>query len=244
MAEDRPYLELPPDVRLIGVLTEEQLIIESLRQKFDAEGVEQTMGSIILAQPLDSGATGSAEIITFPLIADEAQFDNEIRLDRTDSFTIFQWGLFLGFRTTASLPAAKAGVDMMLAGPNPASITAGLTDAMFWAFQRSKLILKTDTVTYVDTVDNVRSRRVGVAQQGLDPGAAVLYSADAWGKDHGMTPMRPTITLSGAFKNKVQIQLPRPTSTAGLVDTNTTHVTLLFRGILNQGGAEFRTAKL
>ena len=243
----RGYLEMPPDIQLVGALSEEQVILESIRTKFDQPGVEQTLGSLILAKRLPvTPAAAAVELITFDLMAPEGQiagkFDNEIRLDSTDSFTILEWGLFLGYATTPSPDVPTQGVDMLLAGPNPASIAVGITDAMFWAFQRSRLIIKADTVEYIASADNIRSRRVGTSQQGLDPGGGTVYSADAWGADHGMSKMRPSITVSGSFKNSIQIQLPRSTVTGGVTDTLTFMATLVFRGYLNQGGAQFRTA--
>ena len=238
-------MELPPDIQLMGVLQDDRLVLESLRQKFDGPGVEQTAGTLIFTQSLPVGTGGTVELINFPVIQDQNQFDNEIRLDRTDSFTCMEVGMFLGYATTSAL-AARQAPDIMLTGPNPTSVAAGvgITDPLFWAFQRAQLIMKADTVTYIETFDMVRTRRVGVAQQGLDAGGGVLYSADQWGKDYGMARLVPSFTLSGAFKNSVQLKLPRPTSTAGIADTLTATVSLMFRGFFNQGGAEFKTAKV
>jgi len=241
MSTERTYNPLPPDVGMLAVLQDDRLVLESIRTKFDALGVEQTAGTLILETKIPAT---TMQTLKFEVMKDVGtQFDTEIRLDRPDAFTITKAGLFLGVRLVAGA-AANQGCDRLFSGPDTLFEALGITSDLIWAFQRGKLKLQSDTVVYVETFDvGLQSRRSNVAQRGLDPGAGDLYLDNAWGRDNGMSPMVPSITLSGAMKNVVEYTMPRPIVTSGISNTLEVHAVLVLRGFLSQGGAEFRTAK-
>jgi hypothetical protein len=225
----------PTNAPKVVTLDRKQAVLDSIRMKFGGPGTVQTPGYLRLEVRLGA----NTQTIRFNVIQDsQNQYDTENRLDRNDSFTVTDWGFYLGQKAVVA-GDSQIGVDNLQTGPNPASIATGLTTAIFDAIHGGRLRFVADSTVFLDSLDLLRTRMVGIAQAGLDPGGGTDYAASQWNEETGMAPMLPSITFSGAMKLELSVELPRSVAYATSATQNL-HAVLIFRGFLNQGGAQFR----
>lgn len=167
-----------------------------------------------------------------------AQTINEKRLAITDAFTVSALSIFFyTYNTTVANSQEKTALQTW---PN-SNVFAGVGEAAsIQGFYNGYLSVRVNSVVYIDSLDLYRFQRVGVAQQGVETTTTPsTYLRSTWdGGDYGFYSLTPSIQLSGATKNEINITLPS-NITVSPAANHQTFVVCYLRGFLQQNAAQF-----
>ena len=204
--------------------------------------VRLTQSSLYLTKPISATRT------TYDFDVLETQsatlVENEIRLNLNDEFIITTMGFYLQATATDSLGASLGRVLLTNIPTQVNSALGTLNNYYQGAFS-----IAVNNVIYLDKWDTQKHKFVPRTQFGnfATPTQAVNDSIDF--SRNSMYPVEPLITLSGAKKNDLKLQLA--TSITGGTfsvkdDAGTTtnyaidRVALILRGLNAQNGASFQ----
>lgn len=185
---------------------------------------------------------GTENEISFDVLMNQgAMTVNEKRLDLSDAFTITHVG-FAIYKIASGGAVQTAQLDSF---PNPLVYTGASEAANLQALYNGALSIRVDSTVYVDSLDMYRFYRVGQAQELVDLGggtganATGVYQASQWdSEEYVFGRITPTITLSGASKNRLVLTLPDSTDLSGTSSTN--YAVLYLRGFLQHNNAKFK----
>jgi len=185
----------------------------------------------------EKSLNGTFNTIQFDILTNQGLTSpTERRLQITDAFTITDIGIFImkaGTTTTATDAQRSAAAWNMWA--NPLIYTGAGEAAALETFYNGNLSIKVNSTVYFEALD-LRSNfyRVGTSQKGVGP--AVIISSDEFPANAGLKRIVPTITLNGAAKNDLTINLPLSTNTIGTTSEN--FVVCFCRGFLSQNASK------
>lgn len=213
-------------------------ILNSLRHR---KGVIITQSYLRLEVLL--GNTGALQ---FQILQNQqSQTLNERRLAITDSFLI----------TALCIAIYKQGAGQAISAvklrtyPN-SNIFAGAGEAdALQAIYNGFLTLRVNSTVYIDSLDIYRFYRVGTAQEGLNttvPGAGIIsaYNGDDYPRgDYPFYGITPSILVSGATKNEINLQLPDSVNMTAPAGQNNFAVCYM-RGLLLQNAAQFNPRQI
>jgi len=214
--------------RNVAAVSNSRAVYNSIRQA----GVISTPSYLRLEKTL-----GTQSNLQFSVLQNEGSANvTEKRLSISDTFTVTGIGVFLGH-----IAAADDVSEMALhTYPNSAVFGTAKVDEL-QCFYNGFLSIRINQTVFLDSYDTQRHYSVGSAQEGvaISANATVnLYQKSTWeGGNYGFQAVTPTLTLSGAAKNDVQLTFPAskdmtPTSGTG-------YAVVIFRGFLNQNAAKF-----
>jgi len=202
--------------------------------------VRLTQSSLFLTKPISPTVT----TYTFDVLETQTATlqNDEIRLNLNDEFIITQIGMYL--------VGNIGGVGRMLFTTPPYEIdTAAANDLT--AFYNGAFKIAINNIVYMEKWDTAKHEKTGITQfqnflaaGGIPP----TLPEKTLAKD-GMYGVEPMITLSGAKKNDLVLQLPSAitSGTFGFTDYNLVssgikidRVGLLLRGFNAQNGATFQ----
>ena len=204
--------------------------------------VRLTQSSLYLTKPISATQTS----YNFDVLETQSATlqENEIRLNLNDEFIVTQMGFYLQGTATTSFGGSYGRV--LFTHPNTQENTANGTLNNYYqgAFQ-----IAVNNVIYLDKWDTQKHKFVPRTQFGdfATPTMAVNDSVDF--SRNAMYPVEPLVTLSGAKKNDLKLQLPTAISgaTFTVVDNvgNSTIYTIdrvccILRGLNAQNGASFQ----
>lgn len=226
--------------------TDKRANFSLVRKKYEAIGkgnVRLTPSTMYLTQLIS--ATKSA--YTFDVLENQTGTlqANEIRLNQNDEFVVSHIGVVL--EGTYGLLATSPKIRFSYA-PIELSVNAGTVLDLYNGF----LKIGVNNIIYLDKWDTKKCEKNTFTQftnQTAGTSASAHPSND-WSSDT-MIPLSSLLTLSGAKKNEITIQLPTAISpvTVALTysDTNGTptglqinRVAIRFFGLLAQNGAKFQ----
>jgi hypothetical protein len=203
--------------------------------------VRLTQSSLFLTKPINPNVT----TYTFDVLETQTASlqGDEIRLNLNDEFIITQIGMYLVGNINGS-----PGRVLFTTPPYELATTAAdrLTDFYAGAFK-----IAINNIVYMEKWDSSKHQVIGTTQfQSYQMGVAVAptFAEKNLAKD-GMYGVEPMITLSGAKKNDLVLQLPAAitagvfawTDYSGLAQTiNIDRVGLMLRGFNAQNGATFQ----
>lgn len=186
---------------------------------------------------LEKSLQGTFNTIQFDVLTNQGTIGvTEQRLGLTDTFTITSLAVFLykAGASTAATAAEKAAAKLR-SWNNPLVFTGVGEAANLQAIYNGYLSIKVNSTVFVQSLDMMNFYRVGQAQQGVGP--AVITQADEWSDiQNGFKHIVPTITLNGAAKNDIIINLPTSTTTSGTTSENV--AVLYARGFLSQNASK------
>lgn len=204
--------------------------------------VRLTQSSLYLTKPISATRT------TYDFDVLETQsatlVENEIRLNLNDEFIITTMGFYLQATATDSLGGSLGRV---LLSNIPTQVNGAL--GTLNNYYQGAFSIAVNNVIYLDKWDTQKHKFVPRTQFGnfAIPTQAVNDSTDF--SRNAMFPVEPLITLSGAKKNDLKLQLATAIN-GGLftlkddagVSTNYTidRVALILRGLNAQNGASFQ----
>lgn len=218
--------------RKVAAVSNSRAVYNSIRQP----GVISTPSYLRLEKTL-----GTQSNLSFSVLQNEGSASTtEKRLSISDTFTVTGIGIFLGHVLAADVTAGDFSKMTLHTYPNSAVFGTAKVDEL-QAYYNGFLSIRINQTVFLDSWDTQRHYAVGTAQEGLaaSSNATVnLYQKSAWeGGNYGFQAVTPTLTLSGAAKNDVQLTFPTsqdmtPTSGRG-------SAVIIFRGFLNQNAAKF-----
>lgn len=214
--------------------------------------VRLTQSTLLLLQ--DISATKANYV--FPVLENEggAQKKEEIRLNTNDEFVCTELGLYLVGRAkkkvvdvTTDLP----GIVLLSYNPIEETPDAGIAEP----FYNGNVKYLCNNIVYLEKWDTLKHKyvtRTQFAQRITAGGATTLYPAQIPSNDFrkdAMHPMQPMLTLSGAKKNELSLQLPEAAGTyqfSNIMNDGSTlivdvkEVALVLRGMNAQNAAKFQ----
>jgi len=185
---------------------------------------------------------GNSSTINFATLVNEAIISvTEKRLAITDAFTITAMSFMIYRKATAENNSSR----VLQTYPNP-NIFPTTESPAIQGIYNGFLSIRVGSVVYLDSFDVFRFYRVNQAQQGLEVSTALInnnYLRSGYeGGDYPFYGLTPSIRISGATKNELQITLPESQNMAAAAG-HTNYGVLYMRGFLEQNGANFRTNK-
>lgn len=200
--------------------------------KIQRPGIISTPGYL----RFEKSAQGSFNQITFDVLTNQGTPNvTERRLNIVDTFTITHLGIFLikaGASTTAS-DAEKTAAKLRSNSNALVFTTAGEAAALHGVYN-SFLKITINSVVFMEAFDCMRFYRVGTSQKGAGP--VTIITDDEWtAPNFAMCEITPTITLNGAGKNDIVLNLPTSSTLSGTASQN--FVCCYARGFLNQNAA-------
>lgn len=176
---------------------------------------------------------GTQSTINFNVLNNQgAQTVTEKRLSITDSFIVTGLSIFTYLSNGTN--GAKSTLDTF---PNPLVYTGAGDAATLQEVYNGFLSIRVNSVVYIDSLDVYRFYRVGQAQKAvLLTNVPSEYQQSTWdGGDYGFYSLTPSIELSGATKNEIQLTLPENISTT----SKDIFAVCYLRGFLRQNNAQF-----
>jgi hypothetical protein len=189
-----------------------------------------TASTLRLMLPVTANKTS----YTFPVLQGDAvtSYPEAIYLNRADSFTATQVGIFLGGITDGGV-ASTNNAYQLFGFQSEALTTAVVTNANS-LFQHSYLNIAVNNVQYLQNFDLFRCFSAPIVQTGnvFATGGDTTAQNSIEGMKDGFTALTPTIQLSGTAKLDVTINLP-----TALTFTVAPVINLIFRGFLSLGAS-------
>lgn len=219
----------------------DQAMFELKAAEYANSGVIITPGFLRLEVPL----LGPTNQINFNVLDSQSNKQpNENRLKFADTFTILGFAFYLG-KTVKAGGAGVRPTDGELAlmslhtFPNPQVFTGGAAANNLQAVYNSKLSLRIDTTTFIDSTPVREFYRVGTSQQQAPAANVPAVQADEWGLSlYGRKEYTPSIELNGTANIDLGISLPNSTDLAAGAVTYQISAVLFAYGFLNQGAAD------
>jgi hypothetical protein len=206
--------------------------------------VRLTQSSLYLTKPISATQTSySFDVLETQSATLQA---NEIRLNLNDEFIVTQLGFYLQASVSDGMGVNYGNVLLTTPPTQDAGATALLNDFYQGAFQ-----IAVNNVIYLDKWDTAKHKFVPRTQY-ADYFAAAGNSARIDSVDfsrNSMYPVEPLITLSGAKKNDLRLDLPAAiTGSNFTIATNDgrsnvyviNRVGIFLRGLNAQNGASFQ----
>lgn len=204
--------------------------------------VRLTQSSLYLTKPISATQTS----YNFDVLETQSAtlIENEIRLNLNDEFIVTQMGFYLQATATDSLGAALGRVLLTHSQTNQEAGLGTLNNFYQGAFQ-----IAVNNVIYLDKWDTQKHLFVPRTQYGnfSTPNQATNDSIDF--SRNAMYPVEPLVTLSGAKKNDLKLQLPTAITGGNFLITanDGTRITYtidriacVLRGLNAQNGASFQ----
>lgn len=171
---------------------------------------------------------------TFPIINGESgtTFGEQILLNRADSFTAIQVGVFIGGLSNAG--AADTTDAYQLFGFQSEALTAGGVTNANSLFQHGRLDISVNNVNYLQNFDLLRCYSSPIVQTGniFATGGDTTAMNSINGSQDGFAALVPSLQFSGTAKVDITITLP-----TALAVTNACEINLIFRGFLSLGAS-------
>jgi len=219
----------------------DQAMFQLKATEYANSGVIITPGFLRLEVPL----LGPTNQINFNVLDSQANRQvNENRLKFADTFTILSFAFYIGKTVKAGgagvLPTNTESALMTLHSfPNPQVFTGGAAAANLQALYNSKLSLRIDTTTFIDSAPTREFYRVGTSQQQTGATNVPAVQADEWGLSmYGRKEFTPSIELNGTANIDLSVSLPTSVDLAAGANTYQNTAVLFCLGFLNQGAAD------
>jgi hypothetical protein len=198
------------------------------------ENVVTTMSFLRLESQL-----GNSNTITFNALVNQGTtIVTEKRLDQPNVFVVGDFILFIRKHVNTE-PQSVSVLDTF---PNPTVYTAANEARNLQAMYNGYLQLRVNQTVYIDSIDTLRYKRVGVAQRGLavsTAGANNTYGdSELDNGDYASYDQVPGVVLSGADNIQFQITLPEAVDLSAPAG-QTNYAVLIARGFLRQNAAKF-----
>lgn len=212
-----------------------------------------TESDLVLIQPITAAGQN---LFTYPVLDNQGTpLPEEIRLNQNDEFTACEVGIFLYGTNTQAVAGGVSHQTWTYAPIQLSQVFVTVED--FWLGNFS---ISVNKVTWVENW-NVRKHYASCMPQHVTQnygtattGAEAAKIAAQEGNATGFVEMTPTVSLSGAKKYTVQIDLPyainSTTSVATFTDQQLTANTMAInaskleiRGFLAQNAAQFQGVK-
>lgn len=183
-----------------------------------------TASDLKLVLPLQSNKTS----YTFPVLVgdDTNNYPESILLNRADSYTATDMGLFIGLKASNSDTAYD-----IFSYPNANEFGAD-TDTLKTIFNASTIDVTINNVQYLQNFSTARFRTVGQTQQ-VAAGMSTPAAQDQFDATFGYYPIIPTLQLSGTAKINITLNLPQALTLSG----STIVVMVNLRGFLSLGAS-------
>jgi hypothetical protein len=203
--------------------------------------VRLTQSSLFLTKPISPTVT----TYTFDVLETQTATlqNDEIRLNLNDEFIITQIGMYL--------VGSIGGIGRMLFTTPPYEVDVANANDLT-AFYNGAFKIAINNIVYMEKWDTAKHEKTGITQfQNFDsmrPYGPATLPEKTLAKD-GMYGVEPMITLSGAKKNDLVLQLPSAITAGNFSFTDYTGITstiainrvgLLLRGFNAQNGATFQ----
>jgi hypothetical protein len=229
-------------------------VILSKYKKIKKGNVRLTQSSLLLIQPIDA----AKDSYKFPILETDnaiAPQPEELRLNINDEFISYEVGYYLLCDQTVDAPAANTAAGKIYLTYAPAEMDYTFaTLARAWDGYLQILVNKISRLEKWDLKKHnmipwtqYKSQSVGLPYSTLP---SIDYSKD------GIKAMQPMLTLSGAKKNDIVVQLTNgaiPATASGnilvpskaepfqqTVTVKATRLALFFRGMLAQNASKFQ----
>jgi len=204
--------------------------------------VRLTQSTLILSKPLSASQT------TYSFDVLETQnstlVGTETRLNLNDEFIITSLGIYLQATVTDGAGAVSYGTKWFSYVPSQVNAGAGVLNPVY----NGNLQIAVNNVVYLDKFDSGKSLFIPRTQDAnfTTPSNATLGSNN-YAKD-GMVSIEPMLTLSGAKKNNLVLNLASAAAPFSLTTTSNTgttkyvfdRVAIVMRGLNAQNGASFQ----
>lgn len=190
-----------------------------------------TTASVLrLMVPVTSNKTS----YSFPILQGDATtvYNENIYLNRADSFTATSVGIFLGGLTDAGASATTSNYQLY-GFQSEALTTAGCTNTQS-LFYHSYLNIAVNNVQYLQNFDIFRCYQAPIVQTGniFATGGDTTGQNSINGSTSGFAPLTPTLQFSGTAKIDITLNLP-----TALAFTTAPVINLIFRGFLSLGAS-------
>lgn len=178
--------------------------------------------------------TANKTSYTFPILQGDAStvYNENIYLNRADSFTATSVGIFLGGIQDGGTASTTSNYQLF-GFQSEALTTAGVTNANS-LFYHSYLNISVNNVQYLQNFDLFRTYSAPIVQTGniFATGGDTTAQNSINGSMSGFAPLTPTLQLSGTAKIDITINLP-----TALAFTVAPQINLIFRGFLSLGAS-------
>lgn len=178
--------------------------------------------------------TANKTSYTFPILQGDAStvYNENIYLNRADSFTATSVGIFLGGIQDGGTASTTSNYQLF-GFQSEALTTAGVTNANS-LFYHSYLNISVNNVQYLQNFDLFRTYNAPIVQTGniFATGGDTTGVNSINGSMSGFAPLTPTLQLSGTAKIDITINLP-----TALAFTVAPQINLIFRGFLSLGAS-------
>lgn len=218
-------------------------VINSRYQKLGKGNVRLTQSALILTKPISSTTTN----YSFDVLDSQVSTlqGNEIRLNQNDEFVVTHIGIYLQ-------GIANTGATKLLSyAPFELDATKSGTLQALWD---GYLKISVNNIVFVDKWDTRKHECVTETQYSAFVAAtAAITSQPARipnfeAKTSGVIAVEPTITLSGAKKNTIELFLPSAmtgqtftnAASTGTYSVVIDRIALVLRGLNAQNGASFQ----
>lgn len=229
-------------------------VILAKYKKIKKGNVRLTQSSLLLIQPIDP----AKDNYKFPVLESDnaiAPQPEEIRLNQNDEFISYEVGYYLLLDKTVAVPAANtpAGKEYLTYAPAELDFTFS-TMSRAWDGYLQILVNKISRLEKWDLKKHYMTPWTQYKSTSLGLPYSTLPSID-FSKD-GIKAMQPMLTLSGAKKNDIIVQLLNgavPNTAAGglvvpssaepflqTITIKATRLSLFFRGMLAQNASKFQ----
>lgn len=209
-----------------------------------------TQSTLILFQQIDPTKTS----YTFPVLDSDPLVDatEEIRLNINDEFFIIEKGLYIVAKVFVGTPPDESRLWFTHA-PLEFAVTAGWLSLQN-LYRGGVFSITVNNVTYVENWDTKKHEYWGVTQmQNRSAGLPFATAGSADFSKSGMFDVEPNVTLSGAKKNEIFLELKAPIifpaattwlvgDAAGDGDLSIApfFIAVVYRGLLAQNAAKFQ----
>lgn len=217
-------------------------------QKIGKGNARISQSALILMQPINP----NSNVYNFPVTINDGPIvvpNEEIRLDINDEFTVLEQGFF--YRAVVTNPEAPEEFATVYLTSAPYELNQS-----YIAYQKlytGRFNIAVNNIVYMQNWDLRQHEYKPITQ--LSPLIAGQSNATAYAnnfKENSMVDVLPTITLSGAKKNQLQLTLPDaiapiPSAIPFITTQNgenlsiaITHIVYFGRGFLAQNASNFQ----
>lgn len=208
--------------------------------------VRLTQSSLYLSKPIvATQTTYNFDILETQTATQQA---DEIRLNLNDEFICTTLGLYLESALLDAL-GQPTGIKRLFTYA-PVELN-GAANSVVENFYNGTFQISVNNIVFLDKWDTRKHEYIPQTQfQNFVAGTSPATTSMQQMSKAGMFPVEPTITLSGAKKNQLTLQLPTAINTAtvsftddagNVVNYRINRVSLLMRGLNAQNGATFQS---
>lgn len=205
--------------------------------------VRLTQSSLYLSKPIvATQTTYNFDILETQTATQQA---DEIRLNLNDEFIVTTMGLYL---EADFLNPAATGIKRLF---TYAPVELNSSNSAVENFYNGTFQISVNNIVFLDKWDTRKHEYIPQTQfQNFVAGTSPATTSMQQMSKAGMFPVEPTITLSGAKKNQLTLQLPTAINSTtvtftddstGVVNYRINRVSVLLRGLNAQNGATFQS---